>query len=50
MHSINCRVILGRWRISVLGIFLSGGFWMGERVGGGIFGKGCGIGGWWIGR
>ena len=23
---------------------------MGERVGGGIFGRGCGIGGWWIGR
>ena len=23
---------------------------MGERAGGGIFGKGCGIGGWWIGR
>ena len=22
---------------------------MGERVGGGIFGRGCGIGGWWIG-
>lgn len=22
----------------------------GERAGGGIFGKGCGIGGWWIGR
>ena len=23
---------------------------MGERVGGGIFGRGYGIGGWWIGR
>ena len=23
---------------------------MGERVGGGIFGRGCGIGGWLIGR
>jgi hypothetical protein len=23
---------------------------MGERAGGDIFGKGCGIGGWWIGR
>ena len=22
----------------------------GERVGGGISGRGCGIGGWWIGR
>ena len=39
MHSISCHVILGRWRISVLGIFLNGGFSMGERVGGGILGR-----------
>ena len=47
---INYRVILGRWRISVLGIFLNGGFSMGERVGCGISGKDCGIGGLLTGR
>ena len=45
MLIINCRAILGRWCISVLGIFLSGGFSMGERVGGGISGKDYGIAG-----
>jgi hypothetical protein len=50
MHSINCRDILGRWRISVLGIFLSGGFLMVAPVGVGTSGRGFGIGGLWIGK
>ena len=45
MYSINCRLILGRFFISVCAIFLNADSWMVLLAGVGIFGKDCGIAG-----